>query len=135
MKWTSWADHAFEHKLRMENWDEAMAAAEQIPKKGFAMTTFSSEVLKRMLPPLEARFRVPNSDEADEEDSNTDAEDAGVDPEDSIRIVSWSEGASPVQSDPTAADFVYLSFSGDGATSREAGRRPCADDPARDCHA
>ncbi|KAJ7108954.1 hypothetical protein C8R43DRAFT_1139885 [Mycena crocata] len=77
MKWAAWADYAFEKKLRLENWDDGMAAAGHIPKAGFKVTWFEKAELARVIPAMEARFGLPDADEEDAEDS--------------MRVVSWSE--------------------------------------------
>ncbi|KAJ7601644.1 hypothetical protein DFH06DRAFT_1153693 [Mycena polygramma] len=58
MKWTSWDDFAFSNQLRLENWDDEMAGRQAYPHRGFSLTKFSAEDIKRIVPKMEARLRL-----------------------------------------------------------------------------
>ncbi|KAJ7147939.1 hypothetical protein C8R43DRAFT_1129493 [Mycena crocata] len=77
MKWATWADYAYEKKLRLENWDDTMAAGGHIPKNGFRLTWFDTSDLARIMPALEARYGLPDAEEGLGDDS--------------IKVVSWTE--------------------------------------------
>ncbi|KAJ7830241.1 hypothetical protein B0H14DRAFT_3715759 [Mycena olivaceomarginata] len=80
MKWTAWADYAYENQLRLENWDDDMASNGKYPKKGFNINFFQERENERVVPALDARH-FP-------EDDNTDREELA---EKAMRIVSWTE--------------------------------------------
>ncbi|KAJ7453913.1 hypothetical protein B0H11DRAFT_2245040 [Mycena galericulata] len=77
MKWSAWADMAWEHK----------------PKKGFQIQHFSIKDLERLVPNLEARHGAPPlEDEADNEDDEEERDEPDEpDAESSLRVVSWTE--------------------------------------------
>jgi hypothetical protein len=81
MKWTAWADYAYENQLRLENWDDDMASNGKYPKKGFNINFFQERENERVVPALDARH-FP-------EDYNVDREELA---EKAMRIVSWTEG-------------------------------------------
>ncbi|KAJ7694049.1 hypothetical protein B0H14DRAFT_3905754 [Mycena olivaceomarginata] len=80
MKWTAWADYAYENQLRLENWDDDMASNGKYPKKGFNINFFQERENERVVPALDARH-FP-------EDYNVDREELA---EKAMRIVSWTE--------------------------------------------
>ncbi|KAJ7301709.1 hypothetical protein DFH08DRAFT_978549 [Mycena albidolilacea] len=55
MKWTAWADYAYENQLRLENWDDDMASNGKYPKKGFNINFFQERENERVVPALDAR--------------------------------------------------------------------------------
>ncbi|KAJ6574193.1 hypothetical protein B0H19DRAFT_1063178 [Mycena capillaripes] len=114
MRWATWADYAYENRLHLENWDDAMAARDAWPKKGFALNKFTAEDVARIVPAMEARHGMPpvskksgaTSDEEEDDDDDEEGSDAedqeGVttksakskkvaDAEDALRIVVWGE--------------------------------------------
>ncbi|KAJ7434011.1 hypothetical protein B0H11DRAFT_2258750 [Mycena galericulata] len=93
MKWSAWADMAWEHKVRIENWDVDMANRGHYPKKGFQIQHFSIKDLERLVPNLEARHGAPPlEDEADNEDDEEERDEPDEpDAESSLRVVSWTE--------------------------------------------
>lgn len=86
MRWASWADFAYEHQLRLENWDNTMAAEEKFPKPGFNVNVFQDRENQRVLPAMDARH-FP-------EEGNKEREALA---RKSLRIVSWTEGESHVE--------------------------------------
>ncbi|KAJ7605717.1 hypothetical protein DFH06DRAFT_1348567 [Mycena polygramma] len=89
MKWTSWDDFAFSNQLRLENWDDEMAGRQAYPHRGFSLTKFSAEDIKRIVPKMEARLRLNQT--VDEQEADSVMEDVDVDADEALRIVAWED--------------------------------------------
>lgn len=81
MHWGTWGNFAFTNQLRIENWDDEMAARKHFPKSGFAVTAFAEKDLDRVKHALEVRHGRPPADDEDAEIA-----------EKALRIVSWTDG-------------------------------------------
>jgi hypothetical protein len=86
VKWTSWEDYSFKHKLRIENWDDTMAGRGVWLKKGFKMTKFTIGDACRIVPAMEQRHGIPHAtaggkkqvkDSDNDEDDSSRAKDSG----------------------------------------------------------
>ncbi|KAJ7472818.1 hypothetical protein FB451DRAFT_1175527 [Mycena latifolia] len=84
IKWTTWEDYAFEHHVRLENWDNNMASRGAFPKSGFTLTKFSEKDLERILPGMERRHGLPPVKDEDEDERQELVDCA-------LRIVPWTE--------------------------------------------
>ncbi|KAJ6487510.1 hypothetical protein DFH09DRAFT_1339386 [Mycena vulgaris] len=80
MHWGTWGNFAFTNQLRIENWDDEMAARKHFPKSGFAVTAFAEKDLDRVKHALEVRHGRPPADDEDAEIA-----------EKALRIVSWTD--------------------------------------------
>ncbi|KAJ7437708.1 hypothetical protein FB451DRAFT_1416690 [Mycena latifolia] len=84
IKWASWEDYAYEHHVRLENWDDDMASRGAFPKSGFTLTKFSEKDLECILPGMERRHGLPPVKDEDE-DEHQELVDCA------LRIVPWTE--------------------------------------------
>ncbi|KAJ6606680.1 hypothetical protein DFH09DRAFT_1299890 [Mycena vulgaris] len=79
MHWT-WADHAWANQFRIVGWLDMMTGAGQYPQKNFTQTTFSTEQLRLILPPMEKVLGCPEL-----------LQNAKVDTSKRLRVVEWTE--------------------------------------------
>ncbi|KAJ6559396.1 hypothetical protein DFH09DRAFT_1316705 [Mycena vulgaris] len=79
MHWT-WADHAWAKQFRIVGWLDTMTGAGQYPQKNFTQTTFSTEQLRLILPPMEKALGCPEL-----------LQNAKVDTSKRLHVVEWTE--------------------------------------------
>ncbi|KAJ7195593.1 hypothetical protein B0H12DRAFT_1082170 [Mycena haematopus] len=101
MKWTAWTDYAYENQMQIENWDDEMAEANKIPRKGFTINFFQDREKKRLLPALDARH-FPD------EDDRARAKLA----ESSLRVVSWTDAEMALSLEEQGTIPVLVSLGG-----------------------
>ncbi|KAJ7127205.1 hypothetical protein C8R44DRAFT_733831 [Mycena epipterygia] len=89
MKWASWDDYAFENQMRIENWNDNMAAQGHHPKRGFQVTSFADKDLAQIIPAMELRHGLPrNGDDSGNESDDEELRDQA------LRVVEWTADLS-----------------------------------------
>ncbi|KAJ7083564.1 hypothetical protein C8R44DRAFT_753420 [Mycena epipterygia] len=89
MKWASWDDYAFENQMRIENWNDNMAAQGHHPKRGFQVTSFADKDLAQIIPAMELRHRLPRNGD----DSGNESDDEELCNQ-ALRVVEWTADLS-----------------------------------------